>query len=216
MADTLNNENNVALSRWTAALYAMHKFSEPFDHCFKVDAAYQFGTMGHPAGQADIAAYMIAGDWAVRLVEKNKAWVGLGFQIMSGDDFGNPDEVNWFYNNYASKHTILGHMDYFKSDTGEKALGIRDLIVRTGIAPFKNLLCKLDLHRFSVQEAFISLDDGSDAHLLGYEIDTNFKYQIHAGLRAELGIDFFIPSKDWQGPESDVSTFQYLVLSATL
>ncbi|MFH1734405.1 MAG: hypothetical protein ABIE92_06815 [bacterium] len=131
-ADTLHDERNVAVSRITTALYAHQDWGSRKQAWGDLDVAYQLGTMGHSAGQADISAYLLAGDCGWRFEEKYKSWIGLGFHILSGDDNTDPDKVTYFYDKYCSKHQVLGHMDFFKSETGTKSLGIRDLILRGG------------------------------------------------------------------------------------
>ena len=216
ITDTLKDERNVALSRITTALFASNKFGTRSQYWVNMDLAFQFGTMGHPGGVADISAHLIAADAGWQFSEKLKSWIGLGFHITSGDDGKNPDKVTYFYDKYCSKHKVLGHMDYFTSDTGVKSLGIRDLILRYGITPLTNLACTLDLHYFSVAKSFPSAVDSSTAKVLGWELDTTFNYIIHDGLQCLLGIDFFSSTNEWNGSDSDVATFFYLALSASL
>jgi len=107
-------------------------------------------------------------------------------------------------------------MDYFKSDTGIKALGLQDYVIRAGVNPSKNILCAVDVHHFTVVKDFSSAVDGSSANTLGQEIDATLKYAVRKGLIAELGLDFFLPSEDWRGSDADLSTFFYMVLTAKL
>ncbi len=216
VVDTLNNTSNVAVSRMTTALYAHENLGSQQQHRFDLDLAYQFGTMGHTAGQADISAYLLAGDWSWRFEECLKSWIGLGFHILSGDDGEDPGKVNYFYDKYCSKHRVLGYMDYFKSDTGVKSLGIRDLILRGGFSPAKGLKCQMDAHYFAVEKAFSSSVDGSDADVLGQELDITIKYAIRKGLQCQLGLNLFLPTEDWQGSETDTATLCYLILTAKI
>lgn len=216
VADTLHGGSHVASSRWTAATYVEHQWGPSKTIWLEFDAAYQFGAMGHPGGNGDISAYLLAGDLGWKFYPRLNLWAGPGFHILSGDNGLDADEINYFYDNYCSKHRVLGHMDYFKSITGIKSYGLRDLIFRAGISPLKKLSVNLDLHHFSVQKAFSSEVDGSPAHSLGMELDTTTKYTIRKNVQTQVGIDFFWPTEDWQGPDSDMSTFIYVVMQVLL
>lgn len=216
VADTLHGGQNVAVSRLTTALYVFQEWGRSQQIRGDLDIAWQTGTMGYIAGSANILAYMIAGDLRWTFDTQMKSWLGAGFHILSGDDGSNLSNVTWFYDKYCSKHRVLGHMDYFSSDTGIKSLGIRDLILRGGITPVKSLTCQIDLHHFSVEKPFTSMVDGNDAKILGIETDATLTYTIRKGLTITLGIDFFSPADEWQGSDADYATFTYLVLQASL
>ena len=216
VADTLHGGSNTALSRYTAAVYAHSKRTKASKYWAELDLAYQFGTMAYAAGEADISAYLLAGDLGLQIDSRTKSWVGLGFHLLSGDDVNDPDEVNYFYDKYCSKHRVFGYMDYFKSDTGIKALGLQDYVIRAGVNPSKNILCAVDVHHFTVVKDFSSVVDGSSANTLGQEIDATFKYAVRKGLTAQMGLDFFLPAEDWQGPGAEMSNFFYMVLTAKL
>lgn len=215
--NVLKNENNIALFRNTAAVNLNWKSPGTGSERIDFDAAYQFGTMAHDSGNADISAWMIAGDWAHYFESQTKSWLGLGFQFVSGDDKSDPDDdVTWFFDDYSSKHSYFGRMDYFKSQTGEKSLGLHDIFLKGGMNLTNKLAGRLYLHNFTVQESFISQKDNSDANSLGQELDTQLIYNIRKGLTAELGVDFFVPSEDWKGSSPDHATFIYLVLTARI
>ncbi|MDP8239141.1 MAG: hypothetical protein P9X24_08625 [Candidatus Hatepunaea meridiana] len=214
--DTVNNTNDVALSRTTAAVNVKWQQNKKSGHRIDFDVAYQMGTKAYQAGNGDISAYMLAGDWSFHFSDRRKSWAGLGFHNVS-DDASDPGKVGYFYDNYSSKHKTFGHMDYFKSPTsGMKPMGLQDIIIRGGLSPLKALSCKADLHLFSVKEKFASAIDGSSANTLGQELDLYFKYSIRKGLSSVLGIDLFFPTKDWKGSTSDQSTFIYVILTASL
>ena len=214
--DTITGDRYVALSRTTAAVNLQWRGKNELGHWLDFDAAWQFGTMGFAFGSADISAYILAGDWSWHFDAPNFPWAGLGFQIHSGDDDVSRGDVKYFWDYYSSKHRFNGYMDYFKTPTGVKGNGLRDLIIRSGITPMENLSCKLELHHFSVTEPFPSAVDGSDADQLGMELDATAVYNIRKGLSVEFGLDFFMPSEEWQGKDGKTSIFSYLTFTAKL
>lgn len=216
VADTLHGGSNVAFNRTTSAVNLHFERDARFKHWFDFDLAYQFGTMAHGAGRGTISAYQLAGDWRCRFNQRMNPWLGLGFHVLSGDNGESPDRITYFYDKYCSKHRVFGNMDYFKSDVGIKSFGLQDFILRAGFNPLKGLSCKIDLHHFAVQKPFPSEVDGASAYTLGQELDATVKYAIRKGLKAELGIDLFWPTKDWQGSGRDLSTFVFMVLTAKL
>jgi hypothetical protein len=216
VTDTIRHENNAALCRFTTALNLSFKLGKASLHRIDLDLAYQFGNMAHSVGKADISACLIAGDWKWQFRARSDPWLGLGFQIHSGDDGQHPDDVTYFCDYYGSKHRVLGHMDYFLSYVGIKSLGLRGWIFRGGIKPRDELSCKFDLYQFFVDKPIQSAADQSDAYNLGQELDLTINCTVRKGLDAELGLDFFRATRDWQGPGSDVSSYFYLMMSARL
>lgn len=211
--DTLSDKSNIAFNRITSAINIQIPKNDLRHYRIDIDIAYQFGSMAHEEGNGVISGYLFAGDYVRDIVESGNAWVGAGFHIISGDDGKNPDRITYFYDKYCSKHRFLGHMDYFTSDTGIKSQGIRDLIFRLGFKPLEKMSIDFDIHNFSVEKPIVSFADGKAAYNLGQEIDTTVKYSIRKGIQYKLGIDFFIPSDDWKGTDSDLSTFIFMELS---
>ena len=212
----VSGETNIAFSRFTLAGYFKHIPLEGRGLSWDMDIAYQFGNLAYSAGNGDISAYMAAGDIAWHFGDSMKKRIGLGFDIVSGDDGMDDAEINNFYELYYSKHGFQGHMDYFRSVSGVKSRGLRDLILRAGIAPLPNLKCSIDLHKFITEKAFASKIDSGNAYDLGWELDTTFDYLVRKGVEARLGLDFFFPSEDWQGEDADIGIFIYTALSAEL
>jgi hypothetical protein len=214
--NTVDGGSNVANSRWTIAGYFNHKPKENGGLSFEMDAAYQFGKKAYSGGNASISAYLLAFDAIWNFTNDLKPFTGFGMDFISGDDGSNPDKINNFYEYYYSAHSFQGHMDLFTGTAAIKNHGLRDFILRAGLSPAKNLKCKIDIHYFATQYNFISAVDGSGAMDLGYETDFTFDYDLHKGLKARLGYDFFLPSEDWQGEGADRATFVYLELTGIL
>lgn len=216
IADTVHGGSHPAFTRATSAVN-LH-FAREKTSVFWLDAdfAYQFGSMAYGGGSARISSYLAAADVGWCFESSTQAWIGIGFHILSGDDGKNPGRVTWFYDKYCSKHRVLGHMDYFKSDTGIKSLGIRDFIFRAGVSPTGKLSVQTDIHHFSVEKPYISEEDAKSTYNLGWEVDTTVKYNIYNGLQSKLGIDFFLAEDDWQGSDARLSVMIYGELTAKL
>ncbi len=216
LADTVHGGSHPAFSRFTVAVNLDLGKNESSRRWLDFDLAYQFGRMGHVSGEGEISGYMAAGDLGMMFYQPFKFFGGAGFHLLSGDDGLNQERVTYFYDGYSSRHRMFGHMDYFKSIPGERSLGLRDLILRGGMRLFDRLDCNLDFHYFTVEKPFASAVDGADSRVLGQELDTTLKYDIREGLKAQLGVDFFFPSEDWQGKKGEVSGFVYLLMSARI
>jgi hypothetical protein len=208
--------SEVANSRWTFAGYFNHKAKDNIGLNFEMDAAYQFGKKAYSAGNADISAYLLAFDALWNFEHNLKPFAGIGLDLVSGDDSSNPDKINNFYEYYYSAHSFQGHMDLFTGTEEIKDYGLRDIIFRAGFNPLKSLKCKVDIHHFATQFDFPSEVDSSEAKELGWETDITLDYDLHKGLKARLGYDFFLPTEDWQGAGADRATFVYLELTGTL
>lgn len=226
---TLTNERNVAVSCWTVAgNLKMRPPQKTAGLWIDGDLALQTGSMGLAYGQADIMAWMLAGDVVYHLEDALNLWGGLGFHFTSGDDAADTLEVGWFQDMYSSGHQTFGHMDYFTTALAnkskaervasrmDKANGMRDLILRGGLAPVKDVTVGVDIHHFMVGEAYPSAVDGEDANTLGQEIDILAGWQARKGLTAQLGVDFFLPNEDWKGEDAKMATFFYLTLAAKI
>jgi len=177
---------------------------------------YQFGSKAHPGGNGTIAAFMTAGDYFFYFLSQKKLMAGAGFEVFSGDDGSDESEINYFFDNYSSKHRTFGHMDFFKNPTGIKSKGMQDFIIHLGATPVKELMLLADLHYFRLEKTYTSAKNGKPAHNLGFETDSNIKYTLRKGLTGELGIDFFIPDAHWKNNLGDISTFIYLAFTAKI
>jgi hypothetical protein len=210
--DNTTGDCNIAHSRWTTAVNLKREMALPQAAQVDFDAAYQFGTMGYSTGEADIAAWMLAGDFAYNLLEDEQVWVGLGFHFTSATTPNEPDKITWFYDKYASLHKIHGAMDLFKDFTGIKSHGMREIILRMRGNATKDITCKLDVHHFMVGEDFESRKDASMANVLGQEFDASVNWKMREGLSTQIGYSFFLPSEDWLGSEADMAAFAYCMI----
>ena len=75
---------------------------------------------------------------------------------------------------------------------------------------------KFDYHYFQTEKSFISSVDQTKANKLGQELDITIDYDLQKGLKLQFEFDLFWPSDDWKGANSDLSTFSYITLTATI
>ncbi|OGL42239.1 MAG: hypothetical protein A2161_06730 [Candidatus Schekmanbacteria bacterium RBG_13_48_7] len=213
--DSVHGGHNPAFSRITIAANFGWKTRDKEQFSVDLDTAYQFGSQAYDGGEGDISAYLVAGELKYRLEPKLSSFIGAGFDIISGDDGSSSDKISNFYEYYYSRHRFQGHMDYFKNPSGIKSKGLQDFIFRAGFSPHKKLVFQLDLHHFQTEKSFESAENGGSSHILGKELDTTLDYKIRKGLTAQFGYDIFWPTEDWQGSDSDASTFCYMSITAS-
>jgi len=216
--DVTRDEKNPGSVRYTVALYSLLASSDAWKRdggiSFAHDIACQFGTVGTTTGEADVYAWLWAGDFAFSFGTTPEFWAGIGWDVTSGDQGTNHTQVHYFYDYYYSKHVYRGTMDYFKDPFKEPSLGLQDYIVRMGMKPVDTLSLKADVHYFRTEQPFDAADDGKDANVLGMELDVVGKLEIRQGIEGELGMDFFWPTADWKGDDANYSSFVYSAMTA--
>ncbi|MFC1477664.1 alginate export family protein [candidate division KSB1 bacterium] len=207
----LDGSKNTHLKKYTFLGYYGRKQQ---DGGWKVDLdwAYQWGEQANLLGTSTIGAYMAAGDCAYYFDKNRSPWLGIGFDMTSGDDGSDPEKVSFFTAEYFSKHSFQGQMDYFMQ-VSAKQPGLQSLILRGGFAPDDRSRVTVDIHSFMYQEPYISLMDGEDTHAIGREIDITADYELRQGISMSFGLDLFFPSDHWAGPDSESTLFSYLSLT---
>jgi len=219
VTDLTTGNDNPASVRYTGAVYASWSSADDWKRdggvWLAADYAYQFGTVGTVAGEADIDAWLAMGDIAVSAGGKFQPWMGVGADVTSGDGGADRNEVHYFYDFYYSRHSYRGHMDLFKNPFAEPSLGLQDYIVRAGFKPHKSTSVQFDAHYFRTEQPFVSQDDADEAHELGYELDTTVNIKIREGLSSRIGFDVFWPSDDWKGPHGDQAHYGYAEITGT-
>ena len=202
-------------TRWTGAFY----YSDMIENVkIEVDAAHQFGhqVSGYANnGKADINAFMLAGEVSYNFDIDYKPWLGIGWDIVSGED-DDPGEITQFYEEYYSKHRFQGRMDYFKSMGSIKENGLNDFFFIAGIQPVDFMTNMLELHFFRTQYAYASAVNQEASYDLGYEVDITNDFKIRKGLKSRLGINFFLPNEDWQGEDAKNAWFIYWSMTAEI
>jgi hypothetical protein len=210
--ESLPGSDEPSLARWTLGGYYHRETSAGLD--VKLDAAYQAGSY-HRINVDNISAYMFAGEFGYKFVKsKIKPRIAGGFDITSGDDGTDSDELNTYNNLYYTGHAFRGYMDYFVENP---FAGLLDLYVRFQVAPHQDWWMGLDLHYFQTMEEYYVVDpiiDFARSNNLGEEIDFTAKYRIYDGLDGQGGASFFFPSDDWQGNDAKTGTWFYFMFTA--
>ncbi|MFO8056753.1 MAG: hypothetical protein R6V10_05610 [bacterium] len=216
--DVTEDEENPASVRYTAALYFHQgnpEWKEKGGPRFELDYAYQFGTVGTAAGEADVSAWLCAGDLYYSAGGEYAPWIGAGWDVTSGDSGANRLEAHYFYDYYYSRHGYRGRMDLFKDPYGTASLGLQDYVLRTGFSPHKSIRLQADAHYFRVEQPYLSVESSDEEHELGYELDLMVRWQMRKGIKAKAAYMTFWPSDDWKGEDADPAGFSYLALIAS-
>lgn len=160
---------------------------------------------------------MLTGEFGFKFVKcKRKPLVAAGFDITSGDDGNDPDELNTYNNLYYSGHNFRGYMDYFYDNP---YAGLLDLFLRFQIYPCENSWLGADLHYFQTVEEYYIVDpifDFAKSNNLGMEIDLTAKYKIYDNFEFQGGTSFFFPADDWQGNDAKTGTWYYFMFTALM
>lgn len=184
-----------------------------------VEFAYQYGTMNAVTGK-DVKYFWV---WKVDSLftgaVKDSAFVNhytnidlsswLGFiglkyklpdytlslnaDMLSGSD---KDKYHAYYNDYASKHTFMGYMDYFTNlEKGTAGKGVNDYFFRFEYLPKGSLFnAQLDAHYFMTNVPYL-MPDKSESSALGQEIDITLKYNFIKNSLLEWGGAVFLPGE---------------------
>jgi len=196
------------LSRWTFGGHYNRTMKSGFD--VVLDLALQSGSYYY----ADISAYMFAGEFGYMFEHEMNPRAAFGFDITSGDDGTEADEINTYDNLYYTGHAFRGYMDYF---IGSPPEGLMDLVGRFKFNPAPDWTAAVDAHLFRTMEEHIvpgtSGEETSNA--IGQEIDVTVKRAIYSGLAAQLGASMFFPSDDWY-PDGSTATWFYFMLTADI
>lgn len=171
-----------------------------------VEAGYQIGNRG----VKDVNAYLfsISGFYKI-----NNASIGLGADILSGNDPNKPDKANAYIPAYGTNHKFYGYMDYFPSNS--MGLGLNDFYFKSTVdLPESNFSLSADVHHFmSNQKAY----DGKNT--FGQEIDLTIVYKMVKGTAITWGGSLFFPGdlmKTLYFPREDIAFWSYLMITANL
>jgi hypothetical protein len=154
------------------------------------EGSYQFGNQLHtllPARQ-DIRAFMVGGRVALATGVPPLPRLGVGIDLLSGDDEPASDTYRAFNTLYATNHRYYGFMDLFL----DPAARTRDRGLVNGIASLRvglprELALDVDAHGFWLQQQFAT----SDHRLLGWELDFTMPISLGDGQQLHLGYSFF-------------------------
>lgn len=171
-----------------------------------VEAAYQFGNRG----VRDVNAYMfsLSGNYKVGITS-----LGLGADILSGNDPNKPDKANAYLPSYGTNHKFYGYMDYFPSNAF--GLGLNDFYFRTSINPTDSKFSfAADFHHFMSNQ---KTTDGKNT--FGQELDLTVVYKFVQGTNVTWGGSLFFPGdimKVLYSPREDAAFWTYVMITANL
>lgn len=171
-----------------------------------VEAGYQIGNRG----AQDVNAYLVSISGFYKI---NNATIGLGADILSGNDPNKPDKANAYIPAYGTNHKFYGYMDYFPSNAN--GLGLNDFYFKSTFnLPESNFSLSADVHHFmSNQKA----SDGKN--IFGQELDLTIVYKFVKGTNITWGGSIFFPEdlmKKIYSPREDISFWSYLMVTANL
>lgn len=135
-------------------------------------------------------AYMgsVFADYAV-----NSAWnIGLGSDLVSGNDFGSPITENAIFNPFFhTGHKFYGSMDYFYSGNGHGGVGLSDNYAKINFKSEKGYSVNLAIHQFITPNKVKTPSKEYDSNL-GQEIDLTINYKINKFASLVGGYSFFL------------------------
>ncbi len=171
-----------------------------------LEAAYQLGNRGI----RDVNAYLFSVSGFYKF---NNTTLGLGADILSGNDPNKPDKANAYIPAYGTNHKFYGYMDYFPSNAF--GLGLNNFYFKSTIdfADSKFSL-SADVHHFMSNQK--SSDDKST---FGQEIDLTLVYKFVKGTNITWGGSVFFPGdimKALYAPREDMAFWTYLMIQANL
>lgn len=171
-----------------------------------LEAAYQIGNRG----VRDVNAYMISLSGFYKI---NNTTLGLGTDILSGNDPNNPEKSNAYIPSYGTNHKFYGYMDYFPSNTS--GLGLNDFYFKSTFdLPGTDFSLSADIHHFMSNQ---KSSDGKNT--FGQEIDLTLVYKFIKGTNITWGGSLFFPGdlmKALYAPREDAAFWTYLMITANL
>ncbi|MFH0765812.1 MAG: alginate export family protein [Calditrichota bacterium] len=209
-----NNDWQIAESRMTMGLHYKNQY--PSNIGTLLDFAYQMGTMKDfttfPTQKTDIAAWMLVFKLWYQFPTVLKPSLGLGVDMVTGDDPKSADKNEAFDNLYYTGHKWRGIMDLFVESNSE---GLRDIFVKAAVNPMPGFGATLAIHNFATSEKYASFKDGSEVTALGNEIDLDLEMMIRPNLSCCMWLGYFIPSEDWKGSDADDAMWIYAQMQMT-
>ncbi|MBS1493519.1 MAG: alginate export family protein [Bacteroidetes bacterium] len=177
------------------------------------EGAYQFGKLS----TLDVSAYLLS----LQLNYGNKnVKVGVGADILSGNDAMNFSNNNTFATPFATNHKFYGYMDYFLNIPGDtKNLGLNDMYASINYAADKiPLTASLMAHNFMSNKKNIDSENG-----FGQEFDLTLKYQFIKEVMVTWGGSIFLPGdlmkrnfNTANGSRDDAAFWSYIMITTNL
>jgi hypothetical protein len=177
------------------------------------EAAYQFGKLS----ALDISAYL----FSLQLNYGNKnVKLGVGADILSGNDAANFSNNNTFATPFATNHKFYGYMDYFLNiPVDTKNLGLNDMYMSINYnADGIPLSASFMAHNFISNKK-----SSGDENGFGQEVDLTLKYQFIKEVMVMWGGSIFLPGDlmkrnfyTGNGSRDDAAFWSYIMITTNL
>ncbi|HSK20815.1 MAG TPA: alginate export family protein [Longimicrobiales bacterium] len=157
-----------------------------------IEGAYQFGSQTGLFDDIimpqDISAWLLAGRIGYATPFSILPRLGVGIDVLSGDDSPTDSEYGAFNTLYATNHKFYGYIDFFL-DPAARTLdrGLIDGMASASVGLPGGLNLNLDGHAFWLHEELpVEID-----RLIGWELDVTVPVQLGAGQQLQLGYSAF-------------------------
>jgi hypothetical protein len=205
-------------SRITAGILAVGTAKKVFSY-----SAGAFFQTGKDRDGKDLSAYHFT---AYAAYTKGKYTVGLGYELLSGDEITTPTtESKRFDPLYGTPHKFWGLMDYFYVGTGSPAAGLSNPYLRLKYVASPKLTATLDVHSFSLaNDAANKVIDATGKTLLGKNLGTEgdliLNYTMSKSIGFELGYcmmfandNMEVIKRNTMGKANQTATWAYLSIN---
>ena len=157
-----------------------------------LEGAYQFGNQvglfDDIIMAQDIGAWMLGARLGWNLPTRVLPRLGIGIDVLSGDETVTDDTYGAFNTLYATNHKFYGYIDFFLDPaTRTRDAGLVDGMASATIALAQDVRLELDAHGFWLQQDVPWTDDS----LIGWEIDTTLPIRLGDGQQLQLGYSAF-------------------------
>jgi hypothetical protein len=157
-----------------------------------IEGAYQFGSQTGVFDDIimpqDIRAWLLGGRIGYATPFSILPRLGVGIDVLSGDDGPTDNEYGAFNTLYATNHKFYGYIDFFL-DPAARTLdrGLIDGMASASVGLPGGLNFNLDGHAFWLHEDLpVDVD-----RLIGWEMDVTVPVQLGAGQQLQLGYSAF-------------------------
>ncbi len=172
-----------------------------------VNGYYQ---MGEASSTTDISAYNFGVNLGIKSTKN--ITVTLGYELLSGTDFGELDDMNSFAPFYGTNHKFNGFMDYFYVGNHGANVGLSDLYLKAKYKKDK-FFVEGHVHFFS---AAAKMKDDADKYL-GTEIDLVAGYTVSKQANIKVGYSHMFGSDSMEllkgGDKSEINNWAWLMLT---
>jgi hypothetical protein len=180
----------VHVDRYTAG--GMLKAPARFPLVATLEGSYQFGSQAARISEThlvdqDIRAWFTGARLGRGGVTARLPYLGIGVDLLSGDDDATDGTYRAFNTLYATNHKFYGYMDLFldpAARTGGR--GLVDLMASARAHVAGPSALEIDVHRF-----LLANDAGLESRDLGWELDLTYPFQFAGAGRFLVGYSLF-------------------------